>query len=444
VVGSFRLGRVIRVTLRFFALMQEQCQPSVIDAIQSLAERGLEGNLRKIESKRRRRSGSRSFHRFRKWEESSEGEIADRYTIVTIRSLLEPESFGTKRCLLERGLYLMKISSFSVALSLVAAFAMVHSVSAQTKLNGAGATFPAPLYQRWIAEFGKANPNIQINYQAVGSGTGITNFTQGIVNFGGSDAAMTDEQIGKVKQGVVLIPATAGSIVLAYNLPGVENLKLSREAYVDIFLGKITKWSDPKIAQSNSGVKLPDTAITVCERSDGSGTTFVFTKHLSAISPDFKSQVGEGTTVTWPTGVAGKGNDGVTALIKGTVGAVGYVEYGYAKNNKLSFAQLENKSKAFVAATPESGAATLNSTQFPSNSLRAWPSDPDNKDAYPIATFTWLLLYKKYDNKDMLTALKKFVSYGLSDGQKFADELGYIPLPKDVVAKCEAELKSVE
>jgi phosphate transport system substrate-binding protein len=338
----------------------------------------------------------------------------------------------------------MKINSFRVALSLVAVSAAACSASAQTKLNGAGATFPAPLYQRWIAEFTKANPNVQINYQAVGSGTGITNFTQGIVNFAGSDAAMTDEQIAKVKQGVVLIPATAGSIVMAYNLPGVENLKLSRDAYVGIFLGKITKWNDPTIAKANEGVKLPDTAITVCERSDGSGTTFVFTKHLSAISPDFKTQIGEGTTVTWPTGVAGKGNDGVTALIKQTPGAIGYVEFGYAKNNKLTFAQLQNKSGAFVAATAESGAATLNSTQFPSEILRAWPSDPDAKDAYPISTFTWLLLYKKYDNKEILGALKKFVTYGLSDGQKFADELGYIPLPKEVAAKSEAALKSVE
>jgi phosphate transport system substrate-binding protein len=338
----------------------------------------------------------------------------------------------------------MKINSLRVALTLVAVSAAAYSASAQTKLNGAGATFPAPLYQRWIAEFTKANPNVQINYQAVGSGTGITNFTQGIVNFAGSDAAMTDEQIAKVKQGVVLIPATAGSIVLAYNLPGVESLKLSREAYSEIFVGKITKWNDPTIAKANEGVKLPDTAITVCERSDGSGTTFVFTKHLSAISPDFKTQVGEGTTVTWPTGVAGKGNDGVTALIKQTPGAIGYVEYGYAKNNKLTFAQLQNKSGAFVAATAESGAATLNSTQFPSEILRAWPSDPDAKDAYPISTFTWLLLYKKYDNKENLDVLKKFVTYGLSDGQKFADELGYIPLPKEVAAKSEAALKSVE
>src|SRR6202011_5899860 len=338
----------------------------------------------------------------------------------------------------------MKINSFRVALSLVAVSAAAYSASAQTKLNGAGATFPAPLYQRWIAEFTKANTNVQINYQAVGSGTGITNFTQGIVNFAGSDAAMTDEQIAKVKQGVVLIPATAGNIVLAYNLPGVENLKLSRDAYSGIFLGKITKWNDPAIAKANEGVKLPDTAITVCERSDGSGTNFVFTKHLSAISPEFKDKVGEGTSVTWPTGVAGKGNDGVTALIKQNKGAIGYVEYGYAQHNKLSFAALQNKASEFVTATTASGAATLATTQFPPNLLRAWPSDPDGKDCYPIATFTWLLLYQKYDNAPIAEAVKKFVSFGLADGQKFSEELGYIPLPKEVVDKGLEALKTVQ
>ena len=185
---------------------------------------------------------------------------------------------------------------------------------------------------------------MQINYQGVGSGAGIKQFTQNLVSFGASDAAMTDKEIAAVKQGVVLIPATAGSIVLAYNLPGVENLKLSREAYAGIFLGKITKWNDPAITKTNEGAKLPDSAITVCERSDGSGTTFVFTKHLSAISPEFKDKVGEGTSVTWTTGVAGKGNDGVTALIKQNKGAIGYVEYGYAKNNKLT-----------IRGTPEQG-----------------------------------------------------------------------------------------
>jgi phosphate transport system substrate-binding protein len=315
---------------------------------------------------------------------------------------------------------------------------------AATQLQGAGATFPAPLYQRWIAEYTKANPDLQINYQGVGSGAGIKQFTQNLVSFGASDAAMKDAEIAAVKQGVVLIPATAGSIVLAYNLPGVENLKLSREAYIGIFLGKITKWNDPAIAKANEGVKLPDSAVTVCERSDGSGTNFVFTKHLSAISPEFKDKVGEGTSVTWPTGVAGKGNDGVTALIKQNKGAIGYVEYGYAKNNKLSFAALQNKAGEFVTATTASGAATLATTKFPANLLREWPSDPDGKDCYPIATFTWLLLDKKYDTAPVGEAVKKFVNWGLTEGQKFAEDLGYIPLPKEVVDKDLEALKSVD
>jgi phosphate transport system substrate-binding protein len=329
-------------------------------------------------------------------------------------------------------------------LATLAANVLPWSASAATQLQGAGATFPAPLYQRWIAEYTKANPDLQINYQGVGSGAGIKQFTQKLVAFGASDAAMTDKEIAAVKQGVVLIPATAGSIVLAYNLPGVENLKLSREAYAGIFVGKITKWSDPVIAKANEGVKLPDTAITVCERSDGSGTTFVFTKHLSAISPEFKDKVGEGTSVTWATGVAGKGNDGVTALIKQNKGAIGYVEYGYAKNNKLSFAALQNKAGEFVTATTASGAATLATTEFPPNLLRAWPSDPDGKDCYPISTFTWLLLYQKYDNQQLADAVKKFVTWGLAEGQKFSDELGYIPLPKEIVDKDLEALKTVQ
>jgi phosphate transport system substrate-binding protein len=329
-------------------------------------------------------------------------------------------------------------------LATLAANSLPWAASAATQLQGAGATFPAPLYQRWIAEYTKANPDLQINYQGVGSGAGIKQFTQNLVTFGASDAAMTDKEIPAVKQGVVLIPATAGSIVLAYNLPGVENLKLSREAYAGIFVGKITKWSDPAIAKTNEGVKLPDTAITVCERSDGSGTTFVFTKHLSAISPEFKDKVGEGTSVTWATGVAGKGNDGVTALIKQNKGAIGYVEYGYAKNNKLSFAALQNKAGEFVTATTASGAATLATTQFPGDLLRAWPSDPDGKDCYPISTFTWLLLYKKYDNVQLADAVKKFVTWGVGDGQKFSEELGYIPLPKEIVDRDLEALKTVQ
>jgi phosphate transport system substrate-binding protein len=263
------------------------------------------------------------------------------------------------------------------------------------------------------------------------------------VDFGASDAAMSDEEIAKVKQGAVMIPATAGSIVIAYNLPGVADLKLSRDAYAGIFLGKVTKWNDPAIAKENPGVNLPDMPINVAFRADGSGTTFVFTKHLAAISKDFADEVGTDKSVTWPVGAGGKGNEGVTALIKQSPGTVGYVEYGYAVNNGLSMASLQNKSGKFVKPTDESGAATLAHVEFPEN-LRIWPEDPTGAEDYPIATFTWLLLYKKYNDSAKLQALKDFVTYGITDGQKFSSELGYIPLPPAVVEKSKAALASVE
>ena len=322
----------------------------------------------------------------------------------------------------------------------VAGFATV--LQAQ-QLSGAGATFPAPLYQRWAVEYNKQVPAIQVNYQSVGSGAGVKNFLQGVVDFGASDAAMTDEEMAKAPRGAVLVPATAGSVVLAYNLEGVPNLKLTRAALAGIFLGTITKWNDPSLVAANPGVPLPDRAINVAYRSDGSGTTFVFTQHLAAISPEFDEQVGFDKSVTFPAGVGGKGNEGVTALIKQTPGTIGYVEFGYAEQNKLPVASVENKSGKFVAPTPESGAAALASVEMPEN-LRVWPVDPAAPEAYPITTFSWLLLAKKYDDAAKLKALKDFVTYGLTEGQSFAVALGYIPLPESVVAKANAALSSIE
>jgi len=322
----------------------------------------------------------------------------------------------------------------------VAGFATV--LQAQ-QLSGAGATFPAPLYQRWAVEYNKQVPAIQVNYQSVGSGAGVKNFLQGVVDFGASDAAMTDEEMAKAPRGAVLVPATAGSVVLAYNLEGVPNLKLTRAALAGIFLGTITKWNDPSLVAANPGVPLPDRAINVAYRSDGSGTTFVFTQHLAAISPEFDEQVGFDKSVTFPAGVGGKGNEGVTALIKQTPGTIGYVEFGYAEQNKLPVASVENKSGKFVAPTPESGAAALASVEIPEN-LRVWPVDPAAPEAYPITTFSWLLLAKKYDDAAKLKALKDFVTYGLTEGQSFAVALGYIPLPESVVAKANAALSSIE
>ncbi|MBJ7326541.1 MAG: phosphate ABC transporter substrate-binding protein PstS [Chthoniobacterales bacterium] len=311
------------------------------------------------------------------------------------------------------------------------------------QISGAGATFPAPLYQRWSAEYNKQAPTVQVNYQSVGSGAGVKNFLQGVVDFGASDAAMTDEEIAKAPHGTVMIPATAGSVVLAYNLPGVTNLRVSRAALTGIFLGTIKRWNDPALAACNPGTALPDLPVNVAYRSDGSGTTFVFTQHLAAISPEFDEQVGVDKSVSFPVGVGGKGNEGVTSLVKQASGTIGYVEFGYAEQNGLACAALENKSGQFVAPSPESGAAALSSVVLPEN-LRAWPVDPESPAAYPITTFTWLLLSKKYDDAAKLKALKDWVGYGLTGGQSFALQLGYIPLPESVVAQAQAALATVE
>ncbi|HEY2104998.1 MAG TPA: phosphate ABC transporter substrate-binding protein PstS [Candidatus Binataceae bacterium] len=312
--------------------------------------------------------------------------------------------------------------------------ATAFAQAGRVTLQGTGATFPAPLYQRWFSEYNKLHPDVEINYQALGSGAGIKQFQQGLVNFGASDAAMTDAEMAAVKQGVVLLPMTAGSIVLTYNLPdGPAELKLSRDAYAGIFLGKVTQWNDPIIAKANPGVKLPDTKITVVSRSDGSGTTYVFTSHLSAVSDAWKSGPGAGKAVNFPVGVAGKGNPGVAALIKQTPGAIGYVEYGYAKETGMPMASLENKSGKFVKPDLESGKNSLASVQLPDN-LRAWITDPAGADAYPIVTYTWLLCYKKYDDPKIADTLKSVIRYGLGTGQTFSVELGYIPLPPNVVS----------
>ena len=314
------------------------------------------------------------------------------------------------------------------------------ALKGDVQLVGAGASFPAPLYQRWFQDFNKAHPKVQVNYQSVGSGAGVEQYTKGTVDFGASDTAMKDEEIAKVPadKGVILLPMTAGSIVMAYNLPDVTGeLKLPRAVYADILLGKITKWNDAKIAAANAGVKLPDQNITVVHRSDGSGTTSVFTKHLSAISPEWKTKVGDGKTVSWPVGVGAKGNEGITSQIQQTKGSIGYTEYGYAKNNKLAFASLENKAGKFVAPNDQSAAKTLEGVQLPEN-LRAFITDPEGAESYPIVTYTWLIAPKKVADADKAKAIEAMVEYGLTDGQKVAAELGYVPLPKTVVDKVAA------
>jgi phosphate transport system substrate-binding protein len=304
------------------------------------------------------------------------------------------------------------------------------------RLKGSGASFPFPLYGLWFKEYGKVHRNVIIDYQAKGSGAGIKDFMNKTVDFAASDAAMSDEEMTAVDGGVQLLPMTAGSIVLAYNLPdGPKDLKLSRQAYTKIFLGQVTKWNDPLIARDNPDAKMPDTGITVVRRADSSGTTFVFTQHLSAISEDWKNGIGMGTTVTWPSSdkfIASPKNDGVAATIKQTPGAIGYIEYGFAELGKLPMASLENGTGKFVRPSMESGQAALAGVDLPQD-LRAWLPDPTGDAAYPIVTYTWMVFYKKYDDPKKAEAIREVVKYCLTEGQKVSGKMGYIPLPDQVV-----------
>ncbi|MBF0516422.1 MAG: phosphate ABC transporter substrate-binding protein PstS [Nitrospirae bacterium] len=311
------------------------------------------------------------------------------------------------------------------------------------KLQGAGATFPAPLYFKWFKAYSGSHKDVQIDYQSVGSGSGIKSVIDKTVDFGASDAAMTKEEMAKVDVGVQLLPLTAGSIVLSYNLEGVKDLKLPRDVYSGIFLGKITKWNDPKIAAANPGAKLPDAPINVIERADGSGTTFVFTKHLSAINKEFEQSVGFKTMVNWPVGTRSKGNEGVTASIKTTPGSIGYIEYGYAVSQHMPMASLENKSGTFITASTASGQATLATIKLPDDFI-VWDSDPAGKGDYPIVSFTWLICYKQYADKKKAETLRDLLHYCLTEGQKSSEALGYIPLPAPVVQKVTAAINDIK
>ena len=342
-----------------------------------------------------------------------------------------------------------KIGIVTCMLGVVLGLASVNPASAEEKLRitGSGASFPFPLYSAWFKSFSKTQKNANIDYQAKGSGAGVLDFINRTVDFAASDAAMKPEEIAKVKGGVVLLPMTAGKIVIAYNLPGnPKELKLPRDVYPDIFLGKITKWNDPRIQSANPDLKLPDLPITVVRRADSSGTTYVFTNHLSAISPDWKNGPGAGTTVNWPGSdkiVAAPKNDGVTATIKQTPGAIGYIEYAYALGAKVPMADLQNKAGKFVRPTTESGKAALASAQLPED-LIAWVLDPEGDESYPIATFTWMLFYKENTNPKKAEVLREMVEYGLTEGQKISAKMGYIPLPENVVTAVRANVDKIQ
>ncbi|MBE9194751.1 phosphate ABC transporter substrate-binding protein PstS [Synechocystis sp. LEGE 06083] len=318
-----------------------------------------------------------------------------------------------------------------------AADAFANKVS----LTGAGASFPAPLYQGWFVALNQAVPNLEVNYQSVGSGAGVEQFMTKTVDFGASDVAMDDEEIAKINGEVIMLPMTAGSIVMAYNLPGVEGLKLSQENLAAIMLGNITTWNDPKLVADNPDVTLPDRPITVVHRSDGSGTTAVFTMNLAAMSPEFKETIGEGKTVEWPTSkgkfIGGKGNEGVTAAIQQNEGAIGYIEYGYASNNNLTMASLQNKDGQFVVPTDANASATLAAVELPQN-LREFITNPAGAESYPIVTYSWMLLYPQYADAEKAKGIEAMVEFGLNEGQTMAPALGYVPLPQNVREKVAA------
>ena len=335
-----------------------------------------------------------------------------------------------------------------LAVALTAAGAAPLAAQGEVRLTGAGATFPYPIYSKWVLEYARARPNVEINYQSIGSGGGIRQFMDRTVDFGATDAPMTDSAIAAIKSDVLHIPTVLGADVATYNLPEVKvALKFTPAILADIFLGKLTKWNDPRIASVNPGVRLPGSDIIVVHRSDGSGTTFIWTDYLSKVSPEWLQKVGRGTTVNWPVGLGGKGNEGVAATVSQTAGSIGYVELGYALLNKMSVGQVQNKAGTFVSPTIESttaAAAGAMKTMEPSTDFRVSITNPEGADAYPIASFTWLLIRKNFDNAAKGGTLVKFIWWALTEGQSDAPRLGYAPLPKEMLPWIEARLKSVQ
>lgn len=306
-------------------------------------------------------------------------------------------------------------------------------------LSGAGATFPAPLYQRWFAEYNqKVNPNVQVSYQSVGSGAGLEQYINGTVDFGASDAPITGDRLESFRKKYnaepIQIPMAAGAVPLAYNLPEIkgQELRLSRQAYCGIVEGKVTRWNDPLIAQANPGLNLPDRPITFAHRSDGSGTTFIFVNHVNEACPNWPG--GVGTSVNWPTGVGAQGNEGVSAQIQQNEGTIGYIEYAYAKLNNIPMAVLENASGQYVAPSAESAAAVFEGVEIPEDFGLLVP-DSNNPEAFPIAGLTWILVYPQYNDQSRYQAMRNVFEWGLTEGRPITEELGYIPMPDSIVER---------
>jgi phosphate transport system substrate-binding protein len=318
-------------------------------------------------------------------------------------------------------------------------------VIGQTTLNGAGATFPNPMYSKWFSEYHKVHSDVQVNYQPIGSGGGIRQVTAGTVDFGASDMPMTDKQLQEAKAKILNIPTVLGAVVPAYNVPGVTGeIKFTPEALAGIFLGKISKWNDKTITSANPGVNFPDREIIVVHRSDGSGTTFIWTDYLSKVSSDWKSQVGSDTSVKWPVGLGQKGNEGVAGSIRQLAGAMGYIELIYAVENKIPYGSVRNSSGAFVKGSLESvTAAAASAPKMPAD-FRVSITNAPGKDAYPISSFTWLLIPAQSKDASKGKILADFLNWMVTDGQQMTSALAYAPLPDNVVAKVKDAIRQVK
>jgi len=339
----------------------------------------------------------------------------------------------------------MKITK--TLLAVAAATTLVVGVAAQTlQINGAGATFPAPIYTKWFSEYNKMHPNVEINYQPLGSGAGIRQLTNQTVFFGASDGPMNNEQLQAAPGKIFHFPTVLGAVVPVYNIPGTKaELKFTGPVLADIFLGKINKWNDPAITKLNPGVTLPATDITVVHRSDASGTSYIWTDYFSKISPEWKTKVGVNTSVNWPTGVGGKGSEGVTGVVTQSPGSISYVELVYALQNKISYGEVQNMAGEFVKGSVQSvtAAAAAAAAQMPPD-FRVSITNAPGKGVYPISSFTWILLYESPKDKARGKAMVDFMRWALTDGQKYCADLGYAPLPEGVVKLVLAQLARIK
>lgn len=308
-------------------------------------------------------------------------------------------------------------------------------------IHGAGATFPYPLYTKWFSLYNKANPEVEINYQSIGSGGGIRLLLEKQVDFAASDVPMTDKQLAKAKEPLLHIPMALGAVVLSYNIPGIKDLKLSSEVLADIFLGKITSWDHPEILKENEGLKIPKLPIIVAHRSDASGTTAIFTNFLSQRSKSWAKKVGKGTAVKWPVGLGGKGNEGVAGLIKQSPGSIGYIEQIYAEHNKLPIAAVQNKAGSYLRPTSESITAAMEGVPVPED-FRTSITDPDGKNAYPICGLTYILIYNSMPSEKAIKFIQ-FLKWALEDGQQYISPLKYAPVPSSFLEKIKQRIESI-